>query len=57
MSLFSPGGAPTGQALRWKEYAGFGLKIGGAALALTLGGAFVIKAIRARRREQDPFAR
>ena len=57
MSLFSPGGAPTGQALRWKEYAGFGLKVGGAALALTLGGAFAIKAIRARRREQDPFAR
>lgn len=57
VSLLSPGGAPTGQALRWKEYAGFGLKIGGAALALTLGGALAIKAIRARRREQDPFVR
>ena len=57
ISMFSPGGAPTGQALRWKEYAGFGLKIGGAALALTLGGALAIKAIRAGRRAQDPFVR
>jgi len=56
-SLFTPGETATGQALAWKEYAGFGLKIGGAALALTLGGALAIKAIRAGRRAQDPFVR
>jgi hypothetical protein len=54
-SLFTPGETATGQALVWKEYAGFGLKVGGAALALTLGGALVIKAVRARRRGQAPF--
>jgi hypothetical protein len=53
--LFTPGETATGQALVWKEYASFGLKVGGAALALTLGGALVIKAVQARRRGQAPF--
>lgn len=51
-SLFTPGGTATGQALAWREYASFGLKIGGAALALALGGAIAIKAVRAGRRSK-----
>jgi len=52
-----PGGGPeSAQALRWKEYGGFALKVGGAMVALAFGGALAIKAVRSRRAEANPGA-
>jgi hypothetical protein len=52
-----PGGEPEStQALRWKEYGGLALKVGGAAMALAFGGALMIKAVRSRRAGAYPGA-